>query len=485
MATQLNIREQPSLRWSKETEIAVDGMHYRILRSMLTLGVVVLAVAFLTNILMESRIAAACKRGVHDQAVQQRELVMLAAFTDVPLNPRELAARIASLRPGAWPLSALAGWLGLPGESVDRFQADCRAWQDTEQWLDERAPGHRRLLAGKRDIEETFALLEDESERRAFAESARLIPLQLPAGFLDFTARRRAFLSSLDEVANCFARARSRFAIARGNRTLADWLAGGEAGGVAPVLAEHGLTVKPDRLDSLLRRAREREEERLLLNRLRLPSLPTAWRERFNEVFEQNTALVRLSADPARADWLVAQPAPAGSVPALEARQAAAAAARILEARRLSDVEDRLLAQYGNRPGLSANLFWLLVVSFLVCMAGITNAMLLSVIERFREIATMKCLGALNGFIARLFLLEAAALGLVGGILGVLLGGAIGVTRMTLAYGDWVGRFFPWSGLASMAGLAASCGLVLATLSALYPAWSAARMPPIEAMRVE
>jgi ABC-type antimicrobial peptide transport system permease subunit len=143
------------------------------------------------------------------------------------------------------------------------------------------------------------------------------------------------------------------------------------------------------------------------------------------------------------------------------------------------------LANYGDRPGLSANMFWLLVVSFMVCMAGITNAMLLSVIERFREIATMKCLGALDGFIAKLFLMEAAFLGLVGGLFGVLLGAAIGVARMAVAYGDWVGRFFPWSSLMVTAGIAVACGLVLTTLSALYPAWSAARMPPIEAMRVE
>ena len=130
-------------------------------------------------------------------------------------------------------------------------------------------------------------------------------------------------------------------------------------------------------------------------------------------------------------------------------------------------------------------MFWLLVVSFLVCVAGITNAMLISVIERFREIATMKCLGALNGFIARLFLLEAAFLGLVGGLLGVVLGGAIGIGRMAAGYGQWVARFFPAADLAAGAGIAVACGLALTTLSALYPAFSAARMLPMEAMRVE
>lgn len=57
---------------------------------------------------------------------------------------------------------------------------------------------------------------------------------------------------------------------------------------------------------------------------------------------------------------------------------------------------------------------WLMVMSLLVCAVGITNSMLMSVTERFREIGTMKCLGALDVFIVRLFLIETAALGFLG-----------------------------------------------------------------------
>ena len=49
---------------------------------------------------------------------------------------------------------------------------------------------------------------------------------------------------------------------------------------------------------------------------------------------------------------------------------------------------------------------WLVSMSLIVCVVGIANAMLMSVTERFREIGTMKCLGALDGFVVRLFLLE-------------------------------------------------------------------------------
>ena len=485
MATRLNIREQPSLRWSRELEIAVDGIHYRLLRSLLTLGVVIPAVAFLTNILVEARIADACNRGVRALVEQQRELVLLAAFTDAELAPRDLAEHLVDLPPGGWPLEALAGWLGFPPSEAARFQADCRAWREGGQWIENLAPGHRRLLAGKCGVEETFARLDTEDGRRAFAETARGIPLRLPGNFLAFAARRRAFLAELDTVAARLSAARARLGSATAGRPLAEWLATAEPGPAESTLAAAGLPVSRDRLASLLRLARDRDMERRLLGRLRAPGLPAAWREQFNQVFEQDSAIQQLAANPPTVAWLLARPAPPLPGPALDDDAARQAAARLHETRRLTEADESLTARYGTRPGLSATLFWLLVVSFLVCMAGITNAMLLSVIERFREIATLKCLGALNGFIARLFLLEAACLGLAGGFLGVLLGGAIGIARMAFAYGDWVLRFFPWGGLAATAGVASACGLVLATLSALYPAWSAARMPPIEAMRVE
>jgi hypothetical protein len=65
---------------------------------------------------------------------------------------------------------------------------------------------------------------------------------------------------------------------------------------------------------------------------------------------------------------------------------------------------------------------WLAVMALLVCGVGITNSLLMSVTERFREIGTMKCLGALDEFIVRLFLIEAAVLGVLGSIAGALIG---------------------------------------------------------------
>src|SRR5579864_6957994 len=65
---------------------------------------------------------------------------------------------------------------------------------------------------------------------------------------------------------------------------------------------------------------------------------------------------------------------------------------------------------------------WLAIMALLVCFVGIMNSMLMSVTERFREIGTMKCLGALDRFIVTLFFIEAALMGVIASFVGWLLG---------------------------------------------------------------
>ena len=57
-------------------------------------------------------------------------------------------------------------------------------------------------------------------------------------------------------------------------------------------------------------------------------------------------------------------------------------------------------------------------MSLLVCFVGITNSMLMSVTERYKEIGTLKCLGALDNFIVKLFLIESGLLGFFGSLGG-------------------------------------------------------------------
>lgn len=127
---------------------------------------------------------------------------------------------------------------------------------------------------------------------------------------------------------------------------------------------------------------------------------------------------------------------------------------------------------------------WIAVISVLVTVIGIANALLMSVTERFREIGTMKCLGALSSFIRRLFLIESAMIGFAGAVIGTLLGAVLSLLSYGLSFG-----FGPIAAalnvglLVAAAGACIAGGTLLSMFAAIYPANFAARMVPASALR--
>lgn len=129
---------------------------------------------------------------------------------------------------------------------------------------------------------------------------------------------------------------------------------------------------------------------------------------------------------------------------------------------------------------------WLVVMAGLVCLVGIMNAMLMSVSERFREIGTMKCLGALDSLIVRLFMIEALFMGLVSSAFGWFLGlVVVALARWsTLGWQDGV------IGIGSkVVGevflISVGTGGLITCLAALLPALRAAQLPPAAALRTD
>jgi hypothetical protein len=128
---------------------------------------------------------------------------------------------------------------------------------------------------------------------------------------------------------------------------------------------------------------------------------------------------------------------------------------------------------------------WLIALSLLVCTVGIVNAQLMSVTERFREIGIMKCLGALDRIVLRLFMLEALIMGVLGSGAGALLGlaASFGVSLLNYPGLDFAGMSL--APLLAQAGKAWATGVGLSLLGVLYPAYLAARLQPIIVMREE
>jgi len=144
----------------------------------------------------------------------------------------------------------------------------------------------------------------------------------------------------------------------------------------------------------------------------------------------------------------------------------------------------------GRYPGsyevaASAKDRWIVILSLLVCAVGIVNAQLMAVTERFREIGTMKCLGALDSFVLRLFLLEAGMQGLAGSFVGALLGGITGVLVGMMRFGVPALTYLRFEDVAASMGWSVLVGFILSLVGVSYPALVASRMPPVVAMRAE
>lgn len=135
--------------------------------------------------------------------------------------------------------------------------------------------------------------------------------------------------------------------------------------------------------------------------------------------------------------------------------------------------------------GASPKQRWIIILSLMVCVVGIVNAQLMAVTERFREIGTMKCLGALDRFILRLFILEAGMQGLAGAGAGALAGALFALIGALLRFGLVSLTAVSWIAVIGSVAIAIVVGCVLSLIGVLYPAIVAARMQPVEAMRVE
>ena len=127
-------------------------------------------------------------------------------------------------------------------------------------------------------------------------------------------------------------------------------------------------------------------------------------------------------------------------------------------------------------------------ISLLVASFGIANTMIMSILERTREIGIMKAIGAEDREIKLIFFVEAAVIGLCGGVIGALLAWGIDAVANRLAYrfilkpqGASFIDFFslpPW-----LSASAILFALVVSILAALYPAARAARIDPVRALR--
>ncbi len=127
-------------------------------------------------------------------------------------------------------------------------------------------------------------------------------------------------------------------------------------------------------------------------------------------------------------------------------------------------------------------------ISLLVAGIGIMNIMIVSLIERTREIGILKALGMKSRTVLFIFLTESVIIGLIGAIIGIISGWVLAnIVSLFLGRGGIIGSAITITPVLSPEVIlgALAFGVGVSVVFALYPAWRASRLKPVEALRYE
>jgi len=133
---------------------------------------------------------------------------------------------------------------------------------------------------------------------------------------------------------------------------------------------------------------------------------------------------------------------------------------------------------------MSMFLLAIAAVSLIVGAVGVANTMFTSVLEKTKEIGIMKAIGARNKDILLIFLFNAALIGLIGGVLGVLLGMILSGSMQSLLGGT---PFARGSTLVTLSSIiwALSVSVIVGIVAGIIPAYQGSKLKPVDALRYE
>ncbi|MEM7627671.1 MAG: ABC transporter permease [Planctomycetota bacterium] len=483
----IEAKNQAKLSWARCGRLALSGMSYRMLRSGITTAILALAVAFLVYTAVYGILAERTRTAAWDELRPTRDAVRRLSRLTTPDTLASIRQQLAAADPAD--LGELRGWYGGDDERWEQARHGARALAQTHRWFAELSPAATAVLLGGRDLAallEEIGTADDSTAYLDFVERVNGLGLgpswtrhASEAG--DTTVARWAVLQDVArDVQDGHGRAVETLRKSH-DQPLSERL--DDAAGAEPVrqaIHDAGFVLDDAAWRGLVDYARYSNRVAAARAALLGPEVRQQAQRRWGT--DTLEGAMRALRNEDQAAWWSAEVG--DTFAPLSARQVAQRYLR--EARHDAVAEGYRPAAETAAMGLSTGTLWLVGLSLLVCVVGVTNALLMSVTERFNEIATMKCLGAMDGSIMRVFVIEALVQGAAGGAVGVLLGVLLALGRGGLEFGGTLGLAADATGrVLTAAAVSLGVGVLLATLAAIGPAWVASRLSPMEAMRVE
>ena len=493
---EIDVRRQRNLTLRETFRLCIRGVRHRMLRSLLTLSVVVLAVAFFMFLLSDSMFRRGVGRGVAaEQEASQLGGQTMTRFYVRPSALVQMRRFSQAVRRGDQEiLDEAARVTGWDPERIRTLAHDADTESVYSDFFEGMPAGKRLALVGKLTGRDIFDHIVKNREK--FREDiAPMVDLRIPgkmAGLEKFLDRYDSYVGEMEEFLSAWnAKVDEAGAILARHKegsTLSDiaWVDVTDAETLESWRAETealGFRFPPDLLAVIREQFRHATLRNKVLGILNTQAVREEWTKVFRERKRSSADEKILRLDDERAATILGKISPE-----LTPEVLADVARRAETERNVSELAADLAGAQDSANGflgLSSRQVFLLCISFLVCMVGIANAMLMSITERFREIATMKCLGATDHYILLQFMMEAALQGFIGGAVGVILGFLIAFLRDMGVCGSYLFTYWPGPALLLSAVFSLIVGVLLAVLASVQPSWSASRMAPMEAMRIE
>lgn len=486
----IDVKNQVTLSFEKSFKFCRKGISYRLFRSSLTLAVVVVAVAFFTVLLTESIIVRATAIGVSEEMATAREADTLLMHLFHRYSSRDLSAKIAGMRGKPERIAEFAQVAGISEAEANALMKQCRLEQVFLNFFANLSAGKRVVLVKKNTGRDIFGYLYGKDAWAEFEVAlAKMRSVRLPEGvdtlraFLD---GRDAFLKDLDNARS--GREAKVTDMEKAQKVLTDgmnpseWIAQASDSDVEKwreIVEKHGFRLDAEKMARVREIMKLSAIEGRISRLLQTPEKRQKWKEEMQTTPGLEEKFLMLKEEKV-GELLDGE---------FSVEERAAVSGRFIRMRHLRDLVLKLPAVHdatvSNQGFLDGRQMFLVIISFVVCMVGITNAMLMSITERFREIATMKCLGATDGFILKQFLIEAAIQGVVGGTAGMAIGMVITVIKSALMLGSMAFVHFPGLQVFYCGVSTVVVGILLAMMASIYPSRAAASMAPMDAMRVE